>query len=190
MSSRSRFALCVILTIGMAGCGFRPLYGPSSAALAVNEDLAAIRVSVISSDRATLTGTTDRLNQQLHFALAEKLHGGRPKAVADYSLTVSTTLTSSEIGIRRDATATRARVTLGTTFALSLRAGAESLFVGRAKSIAGYDLLEANYASTIAERDAAAQATREVADQIAAELAAYFSARRSAVAQPDPAQRR
>jgi LPS-assembly lipoprotein len=158
----------------LAGCGFQPVYGPYSAAPVVNEDMAAIRVATIE----------DRMGQQLRLLLEERLQGGRPPIKPSYTLTVKTSTGYTDSGIRRDDTATRARVTVEASYTVHARDQEGILTSGRARSIAAYDLLEANYASVIAERDAQNQAAREIADQIVAQVASYFTARRNGRAAP------
>lgn len=173
MSSSRLLALLGALP-ALAGCGFQPVHGPYSAAPVVSEDMAAIRVTAIE----------DRIGQQLQFFLEERLQGGRPPVRPSYTLSVKTATGLADLGIRRDDTATRARVTVEASYTVHLRDQGVVLTGGRVRSITGFDLLEANYASVIAERDAQTQAAREIADQIVAQLASYFTARRNARAAP------
>jgi len=174
--SYSKPILWLVLVGTLSGCGFQPLYGRYSAAPVASEDLAAIRVDAIP----------DRTGQQLRIALEERLYGARAQVEPTYTLTVKTSTSSADLGIRRDDTASRARVTLEATYVVHARGQEGVLVGGQARAIASYDLLEANFASVMAERTAQEQATRDIADQIVARLATYFTARRAAARPQSP----
>jgi LPS-assembly lipoprotein len=89
--------------LGLAGCGFRPLYGPLTAADGSEEDLrtelAAVRVGPLY----------ERSGQLLRRSLQRRLEDTMPGIPARYMLTVGVNLGTEILGYRRDGTVTRAR---------------------------------------------------------------------------------
>lgn len=88
---------------GLAGCGFRPLYGPITAADGSEEDLhaelAAVRVGPLY----------ERSGQLLRRSLQRRLEDSAPGTQARYLLNVSVDLGSEILGYRRDGAVTRLR---------------------------------------------------------------------------------
>jgi LPS-assembly lipoprotein len=89
--------------LGLAGCGFRPLYAPISAADGsesdIRSELAAVRVGP----------TFERQGQLLRRSLQRKLEGSAPGTPARYMLQVSVSGGAEVLGYRRDGTITRVR---------------------------------------------------------------------------------
>ena len=87
----------------LAGCGFRPLYGPVSAedgsTSDIRDELAAVRVGDIP----------ERTGQVLRRNLQRRFEGVRLGTPARYALQVSVGYTVEPLGYRRDGTITRIR---------------------------------------------------------------------------------
>jgi len=87
----------------LAGCGFRPLYGPPSvpddAPTELRQELAAIRVGVIP----------ERFGQLLRRDLQRRFEGLAPGTPARYLLTVGVTFDIEVLGYRRDGAISRLR---------------------------------------------------------------------------------
>ncbi|MGF1591842.1 MAG: LPS assembly lipoprotein LptE [Kiloniellaceae bacterium] len=149
---------------GLSGCGFRPLYGNGDDHDVV-ADLASVRVDPLR----------DRVGQQMHNFLRDRLNPDGQPVSPEYRLRVDLRETRSELGVRRDETATRANLQVVADFSLLRYDGNASLLAGRSSSTTSYDILTNPFATTVSEDDARERALREVADDIRTRLALFFS---------------
>ena len=89
--------------LGLAGCGFRPLYAPVTAedggAGDIRDELAAVRVANVP----------ERSGQLLRRDLQRRFEGLRVGVPARYALQVALTYAVEPLGYRRDGTITRLR---------------------------------------------------------------------------------
>jgi LPS-assembly lipoprotein len=92
--------------LGLSGCGFRPLYGPVTAADGsasdLSDELAAVRVGPIY----------ERTGQLLRRNLQRRMEDSAPGTPARYQLNVAYTPGVEVLGYRRDGTITRVRYTV------------------------------------------------------------------------------
>jgi LPS-assembly lipoprotein len=124
-----------------------------------------------------------RIGQQLHNLLRDRLNGsGQPREPA-YALEIALRVSTSKLGIRKDETATRANLTMSARFKLRDLSSKAVLLGGRSVSVNSYNILDAFYATKVAEDDAKRRGLRELADDIGLRLAVYFAG-------PDAAKRR
>ncbi len=159
------------LAFAVAACGFRPLYGPAETAEEGAIDrLAATRIGPLEG----------RVGQQLHNLLRDRLNpSGQPTEPA-YVLEVALRVSTSELGIRKDETATRANLTMRASFKLHAYDTGSILLRGKSISVNSYNILDAFYATTVSEDDALGRGLRELADDIRLRLAVYFADRQTA----------
>lgn len=150
---------------GLSGCGFQPLHARGDDGVAASDGLAAVRIDPMR----------DRVGQRMHNFLRDRLNVNGQPAVPDYRLKVELTETLSELGVRRDETATRANLKMEARFFLVSIAGQNAVLVGKSSSTTSYDILENPYATTVSEDNARERALREVADDIQTRLVVYFS---------------
>ncbi len=163
---RAGLGLSAVLVLGaLGGCGFRPLNARREDDASVSSDLASVRIEPLR----------DRVGQQMHNFLRDRLNPQGQPAAPNYRLQVQLTERLSELGVRRDETATRANLRMNADFQLLDAGGGKSLFVGRSSSTTSYDILENPFATTVSEEDARERALRELADDIQTRLAIYFS---------------
>ncbi len=162
MSSFRTFApLFVVLLLG--ACGFRSLYGTDATGDAPG-DLATIEVNPIA----------DRLGQQLRNNLLDLLNPrGRP-ANPRYFLTVQFEQSTQRLAIEKDAFATRANLRLLANFSLHDLDSRETVLSGKSLMVSSYNILDSEFATLMAEKDAKARAAREIAHDIRTRLAAFF----------------
>ena len=158
-------ALAVVGLGSAAGCGFQPLYSQPEADTTVSTDLAAVRIEPLR----------DRVGQRMHNFLRDRLNPQGQPVAPSYRLQVELSETLSELGVRRDETATRANLRMEASFALRTYGGDQPLFAGRATSTTSYDILDNPFATTVSEGDARERALRELADDIQTRLAVYFA---------------
>jgi len=165
---RGKFRSAVLVTVALlaTGCGFRPLYGdPGGARASTAEQMAAIRILPLR----------DRLGQQMHNMLRDRLNPrGQPRDPA-YVLAVKLSEVREELGIRKDETATRANLTLYANYTLRAASGDKILFTGQSSSVNSFNILSNQFASLFSESDAQTRALRELSDDIRTRLGLYFA---------------
>lgn len=148
----------------LAGCGFRPLYGSASASGETAERLAKVEISRIP----------DRPGQVLRNYLIRRFNpGGRPESPL-YTLNVSVQEIRQNLGIAKDATATRANLILNGTMVLIDRGNGTVLLQRPVSSITSFNILLDEFANLVAERNARDRALQQIADNICTQVALYF----------------
>ena len=147
----------------LIGCGFRPLHSKNSGASAVV--LAEIRVAPIA----------DRIGQQLHNLLLDKLTPLGPPAAPRYVLRVKLNESLQNLAVRKDDVATRANLVLRASFSLVRADSDTTLLTNTAISANSYNILRDEFATLSAENDARARAVRELSDAIRTRVAIYLS---------------
>jgi LPS-assembly lipoprotein len=151
--------------LGLAGCGFKPLYSSGADDETIATDLATVRVEPLR----------DRTGQQMHNLLRDRLNPNGQPVGPNYVLQVHLTESLTKLGVRRDETATRANLKMEAEFFLRAVGGEAAVLSGRSSSTTSYDILSNPFATTVSEGDARERALREVADDIRTRLALYFS---------------
>ncbi len=157
----------------LSGCGFSPVYKKpdiargQNAPTAETEELRYIEIEQIQ----------DRAGQELRNALLEIMPDA--KSPTRYRLSVQLSEYIDDFGIRRDTTATFARLTVTAQFqlfALPVKSNGanEPLLTGTLRAINSYNILASTFATLSAEEDARSRASRQLADDIKLRLGAYF----------------
>jgi len=159
------FALCC-MTFLTSGCGFAPLYatGPNNN-YSLTPFFADIEVAPINN----------REGQMLRNLLIDRIYTqGRP-AGARYELRVKQPReTISRLGIRKDATATRAQMEVSTEMHLVDRFSGETVIKRELRSFNGYNILDSQFTTMITEENARERALNDISDQIVTQLGLYF----------------
>ena len=155
-----------IVALLMSGCGFRPLYGRKSLG-AVDSELARIKVGVIA----------DRVGQQLHNYLLDRINRkGRPEKPL-YLLSVDTEIEKVRLAFEPDETATRVKLVFTANFLLRETATEKVLLKNFARSVISFNIVTSAIATRSAELDAIDRAARDVSEEIRALLALYVQRR-------------
>ena len=159
------FVFYAALTLG--ACGFRPLYGAHgpSTSQQVTRALATVVIPLLP----------DRQGMKLRQVLSKQL---QPRGIATgstYNLEIGLTSHVDELGIRKDATSSRANFTLTARF--YLREGGKRIFGDQVQSIVSYNILDDQYATVASQADAEDRAIRQIGEQIKTRLAVYFHGR-------------
>ncbi len=151
----------------LGACGFRPLYGDRTAAGGAPSELASIKVATIP----------DRIGQQLHnyllTALNPRGHPRRPRYLVQTRVDEST----SSLAVRKTAFATRANLTVNANYNLTTPADGKSLFSAKSSITVSYNILDSEFATLMAEKDARARAVREVSEDIRIRLSVFLASR-------------
>lgn len=158
-------SLLAISLLGLSACGFKPLYGQNDDGETVDTKLAAVQIAPLR----------DRVGQQMHNLLRDRLNPKGQPAAPEYRLQVQITETRKELAVRQDETATRANLKLDTRFYLTEAESGQQVLSGRSTSTTSYDILQEPFATTVSEGNARERALREVADDIQTRLAVFFS---------------
>ena len=161
-----RFASLFAAAGLLASCGFRPLYGPQSIDSTANE-MAAIAIGNVSN----------RLDQNLRNDLIQRLTPFGEPAYPTYDLFIKTSKSSSALAIQSNSTITRYNLLVHASFVLRERESDQPIFRGSAGAIGSYDAVRSDFATLTAEQDSARRTVREVAEEIRAQLGAFFSRR-------------
>lgn len=161
------FALFSVLT----ACGFQPTYhhsntGTSNASAGVKSALNDVTIDVIP----------DRSGQFLRNRLIDRFyHSGYPSAPS-YRLSIAPIEENIvEIGIDKDATASRAQLRMQTSFSLYNLDTGEKVLQRTQRATTGYNILSGQFTTFITEEDARKQGLNLLADQITTQLELYFA---------------
>ena len=170
MSWRSPALVAALLAglgaFALAGCGFQPLYGGTTAGGAkLAEVMAAVDITPIPG----------RVGQKLRNELIFAATGGGNPAPSRYKLdiVVKESVTDQLVQITGDATGQIYQ--LDATFKLIDPANGTLLLQGKAISRAPYNRFQEIFANVRARYDAENRAARTVADSIRTQLAAFLA---------------
>ena len=154
--------LLVLVTL-LSGCGFRPLYlkGKQNP----QPDLTAIEIRPI----------VDRKGQILRNLLLDQLTPKGPSAHPAYVLDVTVDFSLTNLGIRRNDRATRALMKVTATYSLRRKQDEAKLFSGTSQASSGYDILDSDFATLVAEKDALQHSLETIAQDINLRLSFLFS---------------
>ncbi len=154
--------LLVLVTL-LSGCGLRPLYlkGKQNP----QPDLTAIEIRPI----------VDREGQILRNLLLDQLTPKGPSAHPAYVLDVTVVLSLTTLGIRRDDRATRALIRATATYSLRRKQDEAQLFSSTSQASSGYDILDSDFATLVAEKDAMQHSLETIAQDINLRLSLLFS---------------
>ena len=167
MSFFRSFVLLVSLAV-VGGCGFRTLYGGGQAG-GMSASLATIQIQPIA----------ERTGQLLHNHLLDLLNPkGRPTAPR-YQLRVSLRESVEKLVVRKNAFATRANFYLSAKIRLyPINNGKINLnkphFSAETQTVSSYNIMNAEFATLMTEKDAKSRAARRTAIDIRTRLSLFF----------------
>jgi LPS-assembly lipoprotein len=165
---RSPLAAAALIgaALALAGCGFQPLYGGTTAGGSrLSEVMAAVDVTPIPG----------RVGQRLRNELIFENTGGGNAAPSRYRLDIVVKESVSDQNVRLSGDATGATFQLNATFKLVNRADGKVMLEGAATSRAAYERFQQIYSNVRARYDAENRAARTVAESIKVRLAAFLS---------------
>lgn len=159
------FALVACLLL--AACGFQPLYGETESQddLSTEELLEFVRVPPIK----------DRVGQLVRIELTNRMTPTRPVPKPLYSLAITLSESTAGLAVQKDASATRANLTIAASFELRQIGTGERLTGGSVRSVNSYDILLSDFATLAAETDARERGAKDLADGIVDRLAIFLS---------------
>lgn len=155
----------------LTACGFQPTYGTKTfgndgSSAVVRAELSDIAVDIIPN----------RSGQFLRNRLIDYLYKNGYPAAPRYRLSVSKVEENVvEIGIDKDATASRAQLRMNTRFTLYDLQTQKPVLQRTQRATTGYNILSSQFTTYVTEADAREQGLNMLAEQIAAQLELYFA---------------
>ena len=145
------------MLLAQAGCEFQPLYGDRQST-PVEARLASVSVGVIA----------DRTGQLLRNELLTRFDPNNKSLPTQYKLSVTLTDSTERLAVRRDASATRASLTIKAQFELVSIVNGEQVTSGLVRSVNSYDILDTQneFGTRTAEEQARKRAASDLAEQI------------------------
>lgn len=162
MKSLVVISLCMLL----AACGFKPIYGGGG-----DESYAAFSMADIAIDNIP-----DREGQRLRNLLMDRLYqAGRPDNARYHLMVAPITETQTDLGIQKDATATRAQLKLHTKMKLLDKESNLVVLRRNVRAISSYNILESQFTTLVTEEATRDQLLEQLADKITQQLGLYFN---------------
>lgn len=157
------------LALCLGACGFQPMYG-------AKEDAGAAGALGVSRSNIDIANIPDRNGQYLRNQLIDRLYANDRPADAPYLLTITPLKdTTTNLGIRRDATATRAMFEIDATMTLTDKKTGKVLLTRQVRSVGGYNELDNQLATLVSEQNLTDNMLQELSDTIVRQLDLYFN---------------
>lgn len=153
--------------LALSGCGFTPLYATGTTPEGMSSYFGQVFVEPIPGRQGV------HLRNQLMDALTP---AGTPSAAA-YRLTIKLEDLKEGLAIQENTQITRYNYALTAKYELRDSVSGEVLDHGTARAIAAYNVVDSQFATQSAERDAQERAAREVGEDIRLRLGLYFQNR-------------
>ena len=170
--------LFLFVSLTLTGCGFQPMYGDYSAGQVTRQNLQQVKIASVASNENTSANSVrigERLSQQFANKLIDRMYkDSYPKAPA-FDLLVTLTSAEREIGIQKDATATRAELSMNADIILRDHATQQELYRSKARTRVAYNILDAQYGTLIAKENAYDRAQDQLAGDVVTRLALYLN---------------
>lgn len=161
---RPVFLLLILACLTLGGYGFEPLYGETGGGAAVTDELANIQIGPIPDrlGRVVRNGLLDRINPY-----------GEPGSPA-YRLDVAVISVKEGYGFRADEAITRENLRLEGHFVLTDLSSGKVVLEDEVRSSMAYDIVQSDFATFSAERDAERRTAEAVVNDIHRRLGFYF----------------
>ncbi|MBC08307.1 LPS assembly lipoprotein LptE [Thalassospira sp.] len=162
MTLRAALPILALLALTtLSGCGFRPLYATAGDDYNTAANMAQVKVALIN----------DRVGQLTRNALLETLTPRGQSATPIYDLKVSLTESTSEQGFTKDNEATIADYQISASYQVTRRSDTKVLRSGTVRALTSYNIVDSDFASIEAEDAARRDAARNLAQQLANQVA-------------------
>jgi LPS-assembly lipoprotein len=153
----------VVTAVGLAACGFQPLYGTFGNKTA-DTTFRSIYVEPIP----------DRVGYQLRSNLLDLFDAPPTPQGAKYRLRIELRAEEKGLALEETATVTRFSYHLTARYQLLRTGNTEILKKGIVYSLTSYNVVQSPYATVVAEKDAQDRAAQDIAERLRTELAVYF----------------
>ena len=145
----------------ITSCGYQPIYSKN---INTNDDLLSISVSNIK----------DRSGQILRNFLTNELNPENKRVITKYRLTVEIFESRTDLGYRRDMSATRSDLKNTAKYNLLDVKKGKVIIKNESNSISSFDIVDSVYATNVAEKDARKKNLQVISDNIITNLVVYF----------------
>lgn len=164
-----RISVLLLTVFALSACGFRPLYGTGGLTTMEN---GTVRAQINDIE---ILPIPNREGQYLYNELLDRLYlRGIPQDAA-YTLAVAPISERLiDLDITKTATATRAQLTLSTSFTLKDNRSGEMLLERDLRTISSFNILDSRFTTRISEQSTRENALKDLARQIETQLALYF----------------
>ncbi len=167
MNKAFGIVLGVCAALALSACGFRPLYATGTTPEGMSQYFSQVYVESIPGRQGV------HLRNQLMDALTP---AGTPSSAA-YRLTIKLEDLKEGLAIQENTQITRYNYSLTAKYELRDSVSGEILDKGTTRAIAAYNVVDSQFATQSAERDAQDRAAREVGEDIRLRLGLYFENR-------------
>lgn len=164
----SSFKSIVILALLLAvqACGFQPLYQHGTGSTSAGSQLDTIRVHPIA----------DRVGQELRNHLCDALTPNGQPSNPKWELSVTLSESIQKIAVLQTSFSTRANLNLTASYTLSsINEDEQTNHSGAVSTISSYNVLDSEYATLVAERDARSRAVQILSADIRRQLAIWLN---------------
>lgn len=158
------FALVIGAAAALSACGFHPLYATGSGGAGMTQYFQQVLVEPIQGRQGV------HLRNQLMDTFTP---GGTPTNAA-YRLSIRLEEQKEGLAIQQDTRITRYNYNLTAKYELKDAVSGQILDRGISRSIAPYNVVDSQFATMSAERDAQERATREIGEDLRTRLGLYF----------------
>lgn len=169
--SSFKLSLVLVLLFALQACGFQPLYQQGSANMSAGSQFESILVRPIA----------DRVGQELRNRLYDALTPAGQPADPLWELDVTLTESIQKIAVEQTSFSTRANLRLTATYSLNSLGGDSGSDDNRVthshsvSAISSYNILDSEYATLVAERDARSRAVQVLSADIRRQLAIWLN---------------
>ena len=153
--------LCLMFFFIITSCGYQPIYSKN---INTNKELLSISIKNIKN----------RSGQILRNTLLNQLNPERERVIIKYRLIIEISESRTDLGYRRDMSATRADLEVTAKYLLKNTKNDEIILKDEANSISSFDVVESVYATLIAEKDAREKSLKVISDNIYTNLVIFF----------------
>ena len=154
--------ICFYL-LTLIGCGFRPLH--------VGSTNRAMEKLFLEMEIAPIK---DRVGQQLRNSLIRHFYRGQRQKEARYRLVTKVSEQKLLFAIKKNAFATRANLALTSNFSVFRLSDSKIVFTDTSRITLSYNVLDSEFASHMAERQARERGLRALSEDMRTRLAAQF----------------
>ena len=166
--SKTAAVAAVLVSLLLAGCGFRPLYGQDDSGGGTTPQLSRISVSEPTAPLARHTAQLVRINLQDRLT-----PGGLPDRPL-YRLQMTLDEAEQQLALTKAEEATRIDLIVSVSYTLIDLRSNTVVHTNNLRSISSFSRLRADFGNVSAENDARARAARELAEEIRIELASWL----------------
>lgn len=176
MSARGlRLVLVFGLALGLAACGFRPLYGRYGANPGAQRIFASIYVPPIENGR---------VGYQLRNSLIDLLQASQSSAGTTYRLDIRLRESRQGVAVQPNASITRYNYTLDADYTLTDTRTGKVVTSGTQSTLSAYNVMPSSstsaYSTLMARQNARKRAADDIAYRIRLDLGVFFSQRATA----------